>query len=1643
MKTFTWLKRATAVVLLFSMLLCSVPIQTFAAEPEKTDESGSAGSEELATAFVGDPFSSEDLSAQQYGSAEENGEAELLAIEFTTLRGKVRDDAGTGISGVSVLLFNCLENQVWAMAETDAAGSWHYEEAERGTVYAVRYYHPLYTFAQQVQTVTAGTEETVLPEVTGTKRSALENAATPDSVFTYRVQDVYYAEITGYTGDAPAVVVPESIDGYIVRGIGDDVFRGHTELTAVSLPATLESIGSYAFYGCTNLVQAELPNKLTSIGNSAFSGCTSLTEVVLPDSVEGLGSYVFQNCGNLQIINYPRALKRVSSSGGIFAGCVKLTEIEVPESVTALPDYMFRGCENLTYVSLPATLESIGQYAFYGCTNLVQAELPNELTSIGNSAFSGCAGLTEVVLPDSVKSLGSYVFQNCTSLSGVNYPRGLEEVNYSGGVFAGCVKLTELEVPEGVTVLADYVFRNCESLESVLLPATLVTVGRYAFRDCPALAAIDLPGNITSIGEYAFSGCVGLRGMELPDTLISIGNSAFSGCTGLTEVELPDGVKSLGAYVFQNCTNLSSVNYPLGLEEVNASGGIFAGCVKLTEMEVPEGVTALPEYVFRGCDELQTVALPSTLTGISEYAFYDCEKLSAVSLPEGITSIGINAFQDCVGLRELVLPDGVVSIGNSAFSGCTGLTQLTLPEGVERIDSYAFSKCKGLTEVQLPDSIKSLGAYVFQNCTELRSVNYPSGLEEVDGAGGVFAGCVKLTRMEVPEGVTALPDYAFYDCENFRTILLPSTLISIGTRAFEDCTGLRYIEPIDGLASLGHYAFRGCTGLTSLYLPDSIVDYGTDIFAECPKLTVECAEYSFAAVYCIDGGIPVEFIGDTFEDSDGLMLDRTSTYYVANTVGALANGYVTMNLAYGYRENGQSGITDQSLSLRIPSGMLLLEDTLRLNGDLLTGYEYEDDLLTIALSATQGELSFCLRPVSDSKVTTYAVMQFKNQGREAKEVIGIINEDIPLLSVQASENVNDPTFHVSGIGPADTEVGIYLDGAKVATAYTNRSGSYNAKVTIPNPENYAAYTLRAAATADDGTEISATREVRYCVGEPAIESFTLYYGGKIYDVAALGNTKPTVTFESDMPFTFRVRFSNHDQVEHVYICSTRSNVTKYIQAQWDAVTQSYVAEGYFDPDNRGYVPGVITVQYSKEKEKLDFAQEIDYTDAQYTNSVSAPIKTMLSGKVSEYIENLVRTDNQLSGVIKLTDIDSLLDFDILTDVIPSYLDPSNAGEYGYEAIEDDYGATLYLKVAEYGEDKVRGQIIDFARKKLTSFLIEGKHINAAVNVDSYFSFVEVLGYADKLITWDNNRVSLKEARQAILASSLSETAKAEALKKLDHAGKANNGVVAAMVLGVLLGAAGITIPFPCSMILPLLSMQNSAYVNDILSQFGFLNAFKSEELMFNFRWKIDPSGYVYDTETGQRLSGVTATAYWIEYDPATSPEDFWEEIPADDVYGVLWNAAEWDQMNPLTTDAEGRYAWDVPEGWWRVKYEKEGYGTVWSHWMTVPPVQTDVNVGLTVTGYTLLCIQSSASSTTVQLTNRTGSGDAVRFVLSAYDPGGKMVKTVSRTVALASQSTQTLTLSYEAADQAVEVRAFVLDASTSAPLRGSWTRAIS
>ena len=107
--------------------------------------------------------------------------------------------------------------------------------------------------------------------------------------------------------------------------------------------------------------------------------------------------------------------------------------------------------------------------------------------------------------------------------------------------------------------------------------------------------------------------------------------------------------------------------------------------------------------------------------------------------------------------------------------------------------------------------------------------------------------------------------------------------------------------------------------------------------------------------------------------------------------------------------------------------------------------------------------------------------------------------------------------------------------------------------------------------------------------------------------------------------------------------------------------------------------------------------------------------------------------------------------------------------------------------------------------------------------------------------------------------------------------------------------------------------------------------------------KIDPSGYVYEGVTSNRIEGVKVIIYYEGY-----KLDEYGEIDYDaGLQMIEWTeAAEYGEVNPQITDILGQYGWDVIPGKWIVKYEKDGYAIAWSEWMTVPPEYTDVNINL-------------------------------------------------------------------------------------------------
>ena len=123
-------------------------------------------------------------------------------------------------------------------------------------------------------------------------------------------------------------------------------------LKAIEIPASVETIEASAFKGCSKLatVTFEQGSQLKTIGGDgsfygAFYGCTALTAIEIPASVETIEASAFKGCSKLATVTFEKGsqLKTIAGgyssggySSGAFSDCTALTSIEIPASVETI-----------------------------------------------------------------------------------------------------------------------------------------------------------------------------------------------------------------------------------------------------------------------------------------------------------------------------------------------------------------------------------------------------------------------------------------------------------------------------------------------------------------------------------------------------------------------------------------------------------------------------------------------------------------------------------------------------------------------------------------------------------------------------------------------------------------------------------------------------------------------------------------------------------------------------------------------------------------------------------------------------------------------------------------------------------------------------------------------------------------------------------------------------------------------------------------------------------------------------------------------------------------------------------------------------------------------------------------------------------
>lgn len=287
------------------------------------------------------------------------------------------------------------------------------------------------------------------------------------------------------------VVIPDTVNGYKVRGIGAEAFKNCTEIKSVKFPEGITKIEKSAFENCTSLESVIIPDGVSTISDYVFMGCTSLESVTISDGVTYIGGRPFGGCTSLKSVTIPCSVKTIVIPA--FDGCASLERITVDENnmyfssddhgvlfnkdKTKLIDYP-DGNKGTTY-EIPDSVTSIGICAFENCTNLESVIISESVTEIGSFAFESCTNLKSIAIPYSVKTIG-WNFRDCVALERITVDEN--NVDFSsdehGGLFnkdkttllmypSGRTS-TSYIVPESVTtIMYSDAFAYCKYLEDV------------------------------------------------------------------------------------------------------------------------------------------------------------------------------------------------------------------------------------------------------------------------------------------------------------------------------------------------------------------------------------------------------------------------------------------------------------------------------------------------------------------------------------------------------------------------------------------------------------------------------------------------------------------------------------------------------------------------------------------------------------------------------------------------------------------------------------------------------------------------------------------------------------------------------------------------------------------------------------------------------------------------------------------------------------------------------------------------------------------------------------------------------------------------------------------------------------------------
>lgn len=675
-------------------------------------------------------------------------------------------------------------------------------------------------------------------------------------------------------------------------------------------------------------------------------------------------------------------------------------------------------------------------------------------------------------------------------------------------------------------------------------------------------------------------------------------------------------------------------------------------------------------------------------------------------------------------------------------------------------------------------------------------------------------------------------------------------------------------------------------------------------------------------------------------DESKLKFTGDNTSFTVNKPSIVVGNYLTLTGRIDFKPAYASEVSNVQMIVDLPESCQFVENSVMV-GNSLSGYILNGHQITIPMARYTDRVRFCVIPTLGGDYSPSAFAQFDLNGETILQPIGSSSIEIKNIDILVPSSTVNGQFKVSGKAESNTSVSIYLDGILAANVSANAAGEWSTECQlIDKPQILSAHSVYATFEKPSRPTLrSDTKEIVYNPFDVYVNNVEMtYWNGNnqysvIWDFINGSANRSSYTFYRTTEMTFLINIFYHDVklLPFVWLhVHTNDGKVRSLRADYDEEKDCWITSDYF---SSGSLPTRVSVTI--ENMLFDPSSDVSYktlidefvgdinlkeiieepndsTIYNYTDGNGEDILSVSSFESNLPIEQLIEKYKQ-EGFVEDEDLNDDSDYipededDIIDEDIKAMREPKSGSLLLFGAAPTTTQVVIIRVIREedkQSSDSIVSSTITRKWKYIDKFYYDPSkctwvtvYKNCIEHLDEYVTTITSTLVAHTVfVDYTKLPKGTKIPAKKVIAK----------LKRIRHSSKRHTNCATETP----------NVPNKCLPPPPPPPPPPTPPVKPI----------------------VDPSGFVFEGVTSNRVEGVTATIFYKE-----NVEDMYGDLHENI---VKWDASEFDQENPLFTDKDGMYQWDVPQGLWQVRFEKEGYETTYSDWLPVPPPQLEVNIAM-------------------------------------------------------------------------------------------------